>query len=75
MHTQPGFVSDGKNLTPEDVARIARSPHDPSGGTAERTAAMSDAARRRVEASRAIVDRIVERGEVVYGITTGFGAF
>jgi histidine ammonia-lyase len=75
MHTQPGFVSDGKNLTPEDVARIARSPRDPASGTAERTVALSEASRRRVEASRAIVDRIVERGEVVYGITTGFGAF
>src|SRR5688572_8516229 len=75
MHTQPGFISDGKNLTPEDVARIARSPRDPSVGAAGRTVAMSDAARRRVGASRAIVDRIVELGEVVYGITTGFGAF
>ena len=37
MHTQPGFVSDGKNLTPEDVARIARSPRDPASGSAERT--------------------------------------
>ena len=34
MHTQPGFVSDGKNLTPEDVARIARTPRDISTGAA-----------------------------------------
>src|SRR5690606_27417738 len=31
-------------------------------------------ARARVEAARAFVDRIVEEGRVVYGITTGFGA-
>jgi histidine ammonia-lyase len=36
---------------------------------------LSAEAKRRVAASRAIVDRVVERGEVVYGITTGFGAF
>ncbi|HVG00577.1 MAG TPA: aromatic amino acid lyase, partial [Chloroflexia bacterium] len=39
------------------------------------TAGMSPDAKRRVERSRAVVDDIVARGEIVYGITTGFGAF
>jgi histidine ammonia-lyase len=35
---------------------------------------LSDAARSRVERSRRFVEGIIERGEVVYGINTGFGA-
>ncbi|HUP27773.1 MAG TPA: histidine ammonia-lyase, partial [Chloroflexia bacterium] len=64
LHT---FTSDGKNLTPREVVAVARS----SGVRVE----MSPAARDRVQRSRAVVDGIVNRGEVVYGITTGFGAF
>src|SRR5438874_4853570 len=69
------FTSDGRNISAADVARLARSPLDERTGEAVLTAGMSPAARRRVERSRAIVDGVVERGEVVYGITTGFGAF
>src|SRR5918911_331155 len=69
------FTSDGANIPAADVARLARSPLDERTGEALLTAGMSPAARRRVERSRAIVDGVVERGEVVYGITTGFGAF
>ena len=69
------FISDGTNLSPIDVAVIARALPDPETGGVARTARMSAAALRKVEQSRAIVDGIVERGEVVYGITTGFGAF
>jgi histidine ammonia-lyase len=35
---------------------------------------LADAARPRVEAARAFVDRVVSEGRVVYGLTTGFGA-
>ncbi|MFL5732265.1 MAG: histidine ammonia-lyase, partial [Chloroflexia bacterium] len=69
------FASSGANLTPADVARLARSPLDPHTGEALLTVGISPAARSLVERSRAIVDGVVERGEVVYGITTGFGAF
>jgi histidine ammonia-lyase len=34
---------------------------------------LADSARERMAASNAIVNRIVERNEVVYGVTTGFG--
>ena len=37
--------------------------------------ALSEDARRRVIRSRNTVDTLVENGEVVYGITTGFGKF
>lgn len=36
---------------------------------------LSAAARRRIEAGRALVDRMVEGGEPVYGVNTGFGRF
>lgn len=39
------------------------------------TVELSEQAREKVRRARAIVDGIVDRGEVVYGITTGFGAF
>ncbi len=73
MHHEYSFISDGPNLTPCDVARISRA----SGGqgASRPFVSMSAEAQRKVAASRAIVDRVVERGEVIYGITTGFGAF
>ena len=36
---------------------------------------LGDEARKRILASRRTVDELVERGETVYGITTGFGKF
>jgi histidine ammonia-lyase len=38
-------------------------------------ARLSDAARERIEASRALVERMVASGEPVYGVNTGFGKF
>lgn len=69
------FISESSNLTPADVARVARSPHTTVKGGAKYTVGISPAAGERVNRSRAIVDAIVASGEVVYGITTGFGAF
>lgn len=69
------FISEGTNLTPADVARVARSPHNAKTGRAEHTVSISPEAGERVNRARAIVDAIVASGEVVYGITTGFGAF
>lgn len=73
--SEHSFISEGKNLTPADVARLARSPRDPQTGACSATIGLSENARQRVELARAVVDDIVARGEVVYGITTGFGAF
>jgi histidine ammonia-lyase len=58
---------DGNSLTIHEVATIAR---DRSVEVALTTAAL-DAMR----ASRAVVERWVEREEVIYGVTTGFGEF
>jgi histidine ammonia-lyase len=68
------FTSDGANLTPEDLVRVARSEMGEDGSAKERVA-LSPHALQAVMSSHLIVHDIVERGEVVYGITTGFGAF
>lgn len=60
------LVLDGSSLTIEDVAAVAR---------AGRPVAVAPKAWKAVEASRKVVDGLVARGEVAYGITTGFGEF
>jgi histidine ammonia-lyase len=57
---------DGRSLTLEAIAAVA-------GGLRE--VSLSDDARRRIEASRAVVDRKAEGAEAVYGVNTGFGSF
>src|SRR5712692_2340047 len=57
-------VTVGEAISIEDVVAVA-------GGEA---AELSPTARERMERSRAVVDRKVERGETVYGVTTGFGS-
>jgi histidine ammonia-lyase len=56
-------VIDGNSLTIDDVFAVA------SGATV----ALSPTAATRMRASRGIVDALVERNEVAYGVTTGFG--
>ena len=55
---------DGNSLTIEDVARVA---------TARAPVELGRGVRPRLLATRRIVDGIVSRNEVVYGVTTGFG--
>jgi histidine ammonia-lyase len=57
------IVLDGQSLTIEDVVAVA---HGAGVGLAPN-------ARTRMQRTRAIVDAIVARGDVVYGVTTGFG--
>ena len=57
-------VLDGRSLTIADVVAVAR------GGA---SASADPAARTRLAASRAVVDRVVASGTTVYGINTGFG--
>ena len=54
---------DGERLTPEQVEAIADG----------RRCVLSREARRRVRASRAVVDQAVASGKQVYGVNTGFG--
>jgi histidine ammonia-lyase len=64
MTHQDTIPVDGRSLTIEGVESVAR-----DGARA----VLSDDARSRVAASRAVVDRILASGEVAYGINTGFG--
>ena len=63
---EPGapLVLTGADLSISDVEAVAR--HG-------RRAVLDAHARERMEASRAVVERLVAEGAVVYGITTGFG--
>jgi len=58
------IVLTGADLTIGDVESVAR------GG---RSAVLDDAARDRMQESRDLIERLVEGGEIVYGVTTGFG--
>ncbi|MFI5248988.1 MAG: histidine ammonia-lyase [Gemmatimonadales bacterium] len=57
------IVLDGESLRIADVAAVADGA----------SVSLSGGARDRMARTRAIVDAIVERRDVVYGITTGFG--
>jgi histidine ammonia-lyase len=56
---------DGHSLTLEDVERVARGR--------EVDVALTADARRAVDASRQVVEHVLESGATVYGVTTGFG--
>ncbi len=57
-------IGVGGALTLADVVAVAR------GAAVE----FPDASRARVEAARAVVERVVASGDTVYGVTTGFGS-
>jgi histidine ammonia-lyase len=61
------LLLDGESLTIEDVARVAERK--------ETEFRISDEAQERVRRSRQLVEEWVERGETIYGVTTGFGEF
>ncbi|HEY7133314.1 MAG TPA: histidine ammonia-lyase [Candidatus Limnocylindrales bacterium] len=58
------IVLTGANLSIADVEAVAR-----HGAPV----VLDDAARARMQESRDLVEGLVERGEIVYGVTTGFG--
>ena len=58
------LVLDGQQLNLAEIEEVAVS---------RRKVAIAAAARGRVAASRACIDRILATGEVVYGVNTGFG--
>jgi len=59
-------IITGNTLTIEEVVQVCRHYYEVE---------VSDDAKERVRSSRKIVDDFVENGDVVYGITTGFGKF
>src|SRR4051812_3525189 len=56
---------DGDGLTLEDIVRVAGEPAT--------EVALAAGVEARVLASRAVVDAAIRRGDVVYGVSTGFG--
>ncbi len=58
-------VLTGAGLTIEDVEAVA---------LGRRGVALAPEAHERVAEARSVIDHLVARGEVVYGVTTGFGA-
>ncbi|MGD9628144.1 MAG: histidine ammonia-lyase [Pyrinomonadaceae bacterium] len=60
---------DGESLTFDEVIAVAY------GRPGEPRVNLSEGAKASVQRASAAVDTLLERGEVAYGITTGFGAF
>jgi histidine ammonia-lyase len=60
---------DGESLTFEQVIAVAY------GQPGEPRVSLSDTAKDAVSRCARAVDALIERGEIAYGITTGFGAF
>lgn len=65
------IVLDGEHLTLEDVVAVA---YAPSTGTTIETS-LSEEAWGKVRRAQRAVQGFIARGEAVYGVTTGFGAF
>ena len=62
-------ILDGESLTFEEVIAVAYGqPNEPR-------VVLSEAAKQNVNRSSRAVEILLERGEIAYGITTGFGAF
>src|SRR6478609_3676348 len=62
-------IIDGESLTFEQVLAVAY------GRPGEPRVALADKAKANVARCAAAVDRLIDRGDIAYGITTGFGAF
>jgi histidine ammonia-lyase len=65
----PEIIIDGESLTFEEVMAVA---YGKPGGP---SVILSNSARNAVERSASAVQTLLDRGEIAYGITTGFGAF
>lgn len=63
------IILDGESLTFEQVIAVAY------GNPGEPSVSLSDKAKTAVARSAEAVQTLLDRGEIAYGITTGFGAF
>ncbi|MGH7784770.1 MAG: aromatic amino acid lyase, partial [Candidatus Binatia bacterium] len=63
------IVINGESLTFEQVVAVAY------GEPGAPKVLLSDQAKTNVNRAAAAVETLLERGEIAYGITTGFGAF
>jgi histidine ammonia-lyase len=62
--TKEVLTIDGTNLTVEDVVGVARNPTKVE---------LSKVAARRLKESRVVVEKLIERKEKIYGVSTGIG--
>ncbi len=60
------YYLDGQSLSIEDLASVARE---------DKPVLIAQDAKKRIKASRALIDQWVHGDETVYGVTTGFGEF
>src|SRR6185503_10812156 len=63
------IIIDGENLTFEQVLAVAH------GKPGKPRVVLADNAKANVARCARAVETLIERGEIAYGITTGFGAF
>ncbi len=56
----------GEDLNLENVWKVA---------SGETKVALADSARKNIRASRSYIEKRIGKGEVIYGVNTGFGAF
>src|SRR5215216_787852 len=63
------IILDGENLTFKQVVAVAY------GKPGEPRVILSEKAKQQVNRAADAVQKLLERGEIAYGITTGFGAF
>jgi histidine ammonia-lyase len=63
------IILDGENLTFEQVVAVA------NGNANDPRVVLSEKAKSQVKRSANAVQKLLDRGEIAYGITTGFGAF
>jgi histidine ammonia-lyase len=63
------IILNGESLTFEQVTAVAY------GKPGEPLVSLSQSAKMKVDRSAAAVQTLLDRGEIAYGITTGFGAF
>lgn len=66
LHPAPTLFIDGNTLQLEDVERVA---------LRQSTVTLSESALGQLQQSRLVIENIVESGEAIYGVTTGFGKF
>ncbi|HPL28619.1 MAG TPA: aromatic amino acid lyase, partial [Anaerolineae bacterium] len=71
MATQTHIIVDGEGLRLDDVVAVAQAWRDPAAVPV----ALAPDARARIARAREAVEHFLACGQVVYGITTGFGHF
>ncbi len=66
--SEPGiFIPDGESLSIETLSAVVKNPNS--------RVVLTDEIRKRVTASRDLLDKFVKSGRIIYGVTTSVGGF